>query len=157
MFENLDNKEKAYGTLIIFGIIAYIFYIISDGFSSWTKTANPFLAMAASIILNPAYIVLIIYLWNQYEFRGLIAGLLVSISIDILSLGHSISSTGLLPQDPAFFTYADTTFFKLIIPYVQGTVAVFILYVILPVLLIYLALRIIRRTSSFNKIFKEAI
>lgn len=157
MFKNLDNREKAYGTLILFAVVAYIFYMVSDGFSLWAKTANPWIATMASIILNPAYIVLIIWLWNEYELRGLLAGLLISISVDIMSLGHSIGLNGMLPSDAAFYTYSDTTFFKIITPFFHGKTAVLILYVALPILLVYLALRIIRKNASFNKIFKEAL
>jgi ABC-type uncharacterized transport system permease subunit len=157
MFKNLDSKQKAYGTLGLFLILAFVFWQISDQFALWTSTANPWIALIVSIIINPAYAFLIYFLWKEYDFRGLIAGIIISIGVDIISLSHSIVKIGAMPTDPAFFAYADTTFFKIINPYFQGQTATFILYVIIPALLFYLALRIIRRNASFNKIFRESI
>lgn len=160
MLQNLDNKQKAYGTLIIFGIIAYLFYIFSDGFSVWLSTTNAWLAMIVAIVLNPAYLLLIYWLYKEYDLRGIASGILISLAIDIISLTHSITNSAILPVDGTalpLYGYSDTTFFKLIMPYLHGTTALLVLYVVIPVVLMYLALRIIRRTASFNKILKEAM
>jgi len=160
MLKNLDNTQKAYTSLIFFAILSIVYWIFSDSFSNWSMTINPLVALLVGIILNPAYIVLLTFLFNQYSFRGLVAGFLIAISFDIISLGHSILKSGLLPTDGStipLYTYSDTTIYKLFPAFLQNQVGVFILYVIIPVLLIYLAFRIIRRSASFNRILKEAI
>lgn len=157
LFKNLDNKKKAYFTLIILGLISLAFWYYSDAFALWSSMANPWVAMIANILLNPAYLFLIIWLWDAYQIRGFLSGILISLGVDIISLAHSVHTQGIMPVDTALYSYADTTFYKLIYLYIQGPTAVFIIYVILPVALFYLALRIIRRTASFNKIVKEAI
>jgi hypothetical protein len=160
MFENISNKSRAYLTLVVFAAIAFAFWKYSDAFAAWTMTSNIWLVMVVSIVINPAYIFLIITLYHQYNWRGLLSGLIISIAIDIISLTHSILKAGVLPVDSTaspLYGYADTTFYKLMYDYIHGPTAVFILYVVIPTLLIYLALRIIRKTSSFNKIVKESI
>jgi hypothetical protein len=154
---NLDNKTRAYGTLILFGILAAVFWYFSDQFADWTSNSNPLLAMIVSIVLNPSYILLIYWLYKEYSFRGIIAGILISISIDIISLAHSIRMTGILPTDSISYSYADTQIYKIMYPMVHSSFGVFFLYVIIPTLFVYLSLRVIRKTSSFNRITKEAI
>jgi len=160
VFSRLDQKEKAYGTLVIFVAIAFVFYQISDSFSMWLSTMNPWIAMLITIILNPAYVILIYWLYQQYDLRGILAGFLISLAIDIISLTHSITSSGILPTDGTalpLYGYADTTIFKLIAPYINSQFTLIILYIVIPSILMYLALRIIRRNVSFNRIFKESI
>jgi hypothetical protein len=154
---DFDNKSKAYGTLIAFAIIAGLFWYYSDAFSNWAMQSNPLLAMVASLLLNPSYLFLIFFLFKQYSYRGIAAGLLISFALDIVSLGHSVLKTGELPMDAVSYTYSDTTIYKLIYPAMHNQFAVFFLYVIVPVLLVYLSLRVIRRTSSFNKLTKSVI
>lgn len=157
VFDKISNRERAYGTLVVIGILAFIFWKMSDSFSNWAATTNPWVAMIASILLNPVYLFLIYVLWKEYKGRGLIAGLLVSLSLDIISMGHSIDIGGLLPANSSLYTYADTTLYKIIYPLINGQTGTFVLYVLLPLALVYIALRVVRRNSSFNKIFKEAI
>lgn len=161
MLKNLDNKQKAYGTLIVLVVISLIFWFFSDIFSTWAATSNAFLVMIVSILLNPAYILLIYWLYTQYSFRGIFSGILISIGIDIISLTHSISKAGTLPLSSEaypLYGYADTTLYKIISHLIgSNPAAAFILYVIIPGLLFYIALRIIRRTASFNRILKQAM
>ena len=154
---DFNNKQRAYATLFIIGVVAFAFWWFSDIFSAWAVNANPFLVILVTILIHPEYLFLIYVLYRQYEFRGLFAGILISISLDIISLGHSITRAGGLPSDPVLYTYTDTTFYSLINTWFPGVAGPFIVYVLLSVLLVYLALRIIRRSASFNKIFKEAI
>jgi len=158
---NLTNKQKAYGTLLVVIIISVISWYFSDSYSIWTSTASPWLAMLANIILNPAYIILILWLWSEYGWRGVISGFLISIAIDIVSLTHSVLKSGMLPTGITavpLFGYSDTLIYKEIIKILSaGPVAVFITYVVIPVLLVYISLRIIRRNASFNRLFKELI
>jgi hypothetical protein len=157
VWRNLSNKEKAYTTLIIFLAISIAFWFYGDDFSNWASNNNPWLVMVVSIILNPAYAFLIYALYREYEFRGVLAGLLISIALDIVSLPHSISKIGILPSAGPLHAYTDTLFYKILGTNFPGAVGTFMLHVILPSLIVYLALRIIRRTSSFNHILKEAI
>lgn len=160
MFKNLDNKEKAYATLIVFLVICVLFWYISDNFALWSSTSNLWLVLLVNILVNPAYAILIYWLYTQYDWRGIISGLLISIAIDIISIPHSISKLGLLPQSNdslPLYGYSDTTFYKLIYHHISGQTGAFILYVVIPIILFYFALRVIRRTSSFNRILKQAI
>jgi len=159
IFKNLNNKTKAYGTLLIFLAFSFIFWKYSDAFTTWCSISDPLIVTIAYIVLNPAYIVLIYWLWKEYSFRGAISGLIISIAIDIMSLAHSILLDGkLVTGITPLQTYTDTTFYKIITAYIAPSpFAVFLLYVIIPTALIYLALRIIRKTSSFNKIVRESI
>lgn len=154
---DLNNKQRAYATLIFITILSAVFWWYSDYFSNWSMNANPFLAILVTILIHPEYLFLIYILYTQYQFRGLFSGILISIAFDIISVGHSVLRAGGLPTDPIFYTYTDTIFYKLIYGWFPGVAGPFIVYVVLPVLLVYLALRIIRRSASFNKIFKEAI
>lgn len=157
MIKDLNNKKRAYITLVIFGIIALAFWYYSDDFSTWSTTANPLLVILVSIVINPAYIFLIYTLYKQYNWRGLIAGILIAIYVDIISLAHSIPRIGTIPTDSALFSYSDTSIWMMINKFISGQVGTFILYVIIPVGIVYLALRIIRKTSSFNRIVRESI
>jgi hypothetical protein len=161
MLKHLDNKKKAYGTLIVFAILALAFWYFSDTFSLWASQTNTWVVMLVSIILNPAYFVLIYWLFKEYGVRGIFSGILISLGIDIISLTHSISKIGILPtgtESLPLYGYSDTLFYKAISQFLGAhPFVVFILYVVIPVLLVYLALRVIRRTSSFNRIVKEAM
>ena len=154
------SKIKLYIIFGLFLLISLLYWYFSDSYSLWTSMTNPWLVMVVSIILNPAYAFLIYLLWTQYEFRGIIAGLLISLGVDIVTLSHSIPFNAVLPTDlqaTPLYSYSDTLIFKIISPYIQGTLASFILYVIIPLLLFFIALLVIGRVSSFDRIFKEAI
>ena len=154
-----NNKEKAYGTLAAFFIIAFLFWKYSDAFTTWSSSANPLLVTIAYIVLNPAYLVLIWWLYKSYGVKGAVSGVIISISLDIISLSHSILSNGLLPSGISpLFAYSDTTAYKFLTTFIsQSPMAVFILYVIVPTALIWLALFLIKRKSSFNKIVRESL
>jgi len=154
---NLDNKMRAYATLIVIAILSLIFWWYSDIFSAWCVTANPFLVILVTILIHPEYLFLIYFLYKQYSFRGFFSGILISIALDIISLGHSISRAGGLPVDASLFSYTDTSFYTMLKDLFPGVAGPFVVYVVIPVLLVYISLRIIRKTSSFNKIFREAI
>ena len=160
LFKNLDNKKKVYLILLAFIALSLAFWYYSDIYSSWAQSANPYLVVVINLFINPAYIFLIFVLWEEYDLRGLFAGILISMAIDIISLSHSILHNGILPagaQASVLYSYADTLIYKIIYPVVNGPVGVFVLYVVIPVTLVYIAFRLIRRTSSFVKIFREAI
>lgn len=154
---NIDSKQKAYGTLVLVAIVSLIFWWFSDSFSIWLMNANPFLAMASSLLLNPSYLVLIYILYKQYSYRGIAAGILIALAIDISSLSHSISRFGIPPTDAALYSYSDTTIYKILPHFMHNQFGVFVLYVVIPTLLVYIALRLLRRTASFNKVVKQAI
>lgn len=157
IFKNLDNKTKAYGTLIVIVALAGLFWYYSDAFTAWTTTANPWLVLIVSIIINPAYIFLIYTLYKEYNVRGMLAGIFISVAIDVMSLPHSINKAGALPTDAALNGYSDTTFYKVLYNYIHGEIGSIIVYIVLIGIISYLALRIIRRTASFNKIVKQTI
>lgn len=154
---NLDSKGQAYMILLVVVAVSIAFWYYSDSYSDWSMHANPWLAMVANLVLNPAYIFLIAYLFSKYSWRGLISGLFISIAVDIASLSHSIRMDAMMPNDAAAYSYADTLLFKIFPSQFHNWFGVFLLYVLVPVLLVYLSFRIIRRTASFNKIFKESL
>lgn len=157
VLKNLDNRKRAYLTLGIFVALALIFWYFGDSFSAWISGINPWIALVLNILINPAYLVLIYVLYTEYDGRGIFAGILISLAVDIISLTHSVSKLGgAIPTGP-LSGYSDTTFYKILYPLTHSQFAVFFLYVILPSLLVYLAFRIIRRSASFNKIFRESI
>jgi hypothetical protein len=160
-FEDIHNKTKAYLTVLIFLIFSTVFWLISDPFSLWVSKINPWLALIVTILINPAYILLIYWLYSQYKIRGLISGILISLALDIVSLMHSINFSGILPTNSEsipLYGYADTIIYKGLIQFLPvGKITVFLLYIVIPTLIIYLSLRIIRRSTSFNRIVKEAM
>ncbi len=160
-FENIHNKTEAYLTLLVFLILSTVFWLISDSFSILVSKMNPLLALVVTILINPAYLLLIYWLYTQYKIRGLISGILISLALDIVSLLHSINFSGTLPlsvESLPLYGYADTIIYKGLIQFLPpGKFTVFLLYIVVPTLIIYLSLLIIRRAKSFNRIMKEAI
>jgi len=155
------NKTKAYLTLTVFIVLAIIFWVASDAYALWTSQINPALSLIIGIILNPAYLFLIYWLFSEYKWRGLIAGILISIAIDVISMTHSIAQSGILPtslEALPLYGYSDTLIYKGMISFIPtGYFAVFLLYVVIPGLLMFLSLRIIKSAASFNRIVKEAM
>lgn len=145
--------------LIIIAIVivsSFIFWIVSDSISNWGKIANPWLGMLVYTILNPVNWFILYFLIKKYGFRGLLSGFIIAIIIDIFSLPHSIMFMGGLPSDAPLFLYSDTTFYHgLILPiFGAGWLGVFMLYVILPTILIVIAALIVQ-PKTFVTIFKK--
>jgi len=162
VFDNLEtnNTNRTLTIFIVVGLLSLFYWYISDTFALWTSTTNPLLALIVGILLNPAYIYLIYDLYKSYKLRGIIAGLLISISFDIISLTHSLLKVGLLPtqtESLPLYGYSDLAIYKFMYPIIHGPIGVFLLYVVIPVGLIYLAFATIKRTTSFNRIFRKAL
>ncbi|MEK6884564.1 MAG: hypothetical protein AABY22_33335, partial [Nanoarchaeota archaeon] len=152
---DLSSKQKANFLVGVFIVFALIFYYYSDAIGILAKNSNPFFALFLNIATSPVYLLLIYWLWGAYKSRGVIAGFLISVAFDIVDVIHSIPRIGTMPSDPALFLYSDTIIYRLFPEWLRTNVGVFILYIIIPILLVIIARNVIHKERSFLRIWSS--
>ena len=149
-------KIKSVRQIIIgFIIFAVVFYLYSDKIAEAISSLNPFLILLAMIILNPVYLIFIIALFEIYGFRGVLAGLLISVSADLISLPHILTKSGGI-SEVSWKLMPETTFWNVLPEFLKNSTGVFLVYIIISVLLVILALMIAHK-KNFKSIFIKSI
>jgi hypothetical protein len=123
----LVDGDKAKAVLLFSAITAVtlIYYYVNNAYDSWSISAATNWLVAVFVyytVTQPIYIgFLVLFTWYVYQqdkeimsaVRGLVAAVLVMVSLDMLSIPHSIpsifsaSQTVSLPNDPSLAPYAD--------------------------------------------------
>lgn len=158
-----------YITLLVYLGVAIFFWYFNDAIANWAITANPVLATIVNFITNPFYLGSLILVIEVF-FRGyklkrnainylrvIFASVLFSLSVDIVSILHTIDINYQIVNDAATSIYFDTVLGKLLIPYLQsleGT-GTFTLYVIIPIIMAILALFIASPNKFLGIVKKE--
>ncbi len=142
-------------SIIIFALITLTgvgYYILNNYYDSWAFNSgtNWFLAVIVYYFLSqPLYLLILYFFYDRYGVTGVIAGILVMVSLDISSVPHSIPSvlpghTTPIPSDPSLAPYADWQIGRLLANNgVIGFWPMIILYVAIPTLLDLVALLLV--------------
>lgn len=148
-------------TIIIgFFIFALIFFLYSDSLVNSINSLNPILGLLVITLLNPVYLIFIWSLNKEYGVRGLLAGFLISIAADAISLPHFLTLSG---QHSTVSTnlVTELTFWNVFPEWLRTTtinlpgaglvnLGTFLIYVALTTVMIIVALMI-----AHNRRFKE--
>jgi hypothetical protein len=166
------KKDKVILLLILvsYFIVSMIFWYFSDSISLWAMSANSLFVTLVNLILNPFYVGSIILIMELFfrglklnrtglnYFRVIVASILLSLSLDILSLPHSLSINYILPTSPNVSLYFDTVLSKMLFPILGslGKFGSFIIYVVISFILVLLSL-LIASSKHFISLFKSEI
>jgi hypothetical protein len=160
------NLKNTRNILFIFVFFTVVFFIYSDRIVTYLSSLSPLLVLFFSIFISPIYVLFIISLYNQYSFKGALAGYIISLGVDCISIPHIFTKSGEL-STASLNLYTDSVFWGLMpqflkditinIPYDgQVNLAVFLIYIVFPISLIIIAL-MIATGKKFPKIFKDSI
>jgi len=140
-------------SILIFGLITLSgvgYYVLNNYYDAWAVNpgTNWFLALLVYYFLSqPLYLLVLYFFYDKYGATGLLAGILVMISLDISSVPHSLPSvwpdhTTLIPNDANLAPYADWQLGRLLANHegVIGFWRLVILYVAIPTFLDLIAL-----------------
>jgi hypothetical protein len=134
--------------LIIFSIVTLISWYIAPGITEWSKTAGPVESTLTYILVNPVYLVLIVYLSRRYSVRGFIASLFIVLALDIQSLPHVVTDG--VATDPNLLLFSDSIIHRFL------GVPKDILYTVVPIGLVVGAYEIVA-PGTFVGIFKRYV
>ena len=140
-------------SILIFGLITLTgigYYVLNNYYDAWALNpgTNWFLALLVYYFLSqPLYLLVLYFFYDKYGATGLLAGILVMVSLDISSVPHSLPSvlpghTTLIPNDPNLAPYADWQLGRLFANHagVIGFWQLIVLYVVIPTVLDLIAL-----------------
>ena len=147
-----DDKKKDIFIFALITLSGVIYYAVNNAYDLWA--INPTTNWAIALILyytlsQPVYILFLYLIYERYQVRGLVAGIMLMVSFDIMSLPHSIASVmpgqnTLVPNDPNLSPYADWQLaHALSVNGVIGFWPLILIYIILPTALDFLALLIV--------------
>jgi len=142
-------------SILIFGLITLSgigYYVLNNYYDAWAVNpgTNWFLALLVYYFLSqPIYLLVLYFFYDKYGATGLLAGILVMVSLDISSVPHSLPSvwpghTTLIPNDANLAPYADWQLGRLLANHgVIGFWPLILLYVAIPTILDLIALVIV--------------
>jgi uncharacterized membrane protein len=107
----VSDKNKLIIILIASFVLFNILWFIGDAYTQWTYTANPWLVLLVYLFANPSNWVMTYLLFEKYHVIGIISGVLIAITSDIVSLPHVISKIGVIPVDPTLASFNDYSFY----------------------------------------------
>lgn len=153
MFDDLNLEER--GIYIIIGFIAMsiIYWVFSDAISAWSTSANGLAIIFAYFLSNPVYLFLIISMSAWKQLKGFLSSLIIVLAFDIASLPHYIKLAGALPSDASSFFSVEMAIFKTSHIF-ASYIGTFIIYVLIPILLMILALEIVG-IKTFSKLVER--
>ena len=151
----MNNKLKVW--LICLGglLINIFFWLIADSYAEWSVKAPiilVFLSYYALNILNWG-VITGFYFWKKW--RGVLAGFLVTIWWEIVSLPHAVSFSGKLPVDSQLYSTLDVLTMRML-PFLNGRIGIVFLYVIFPILFLFLSSKLLF-PNEFVKLFQKQI
>lgn len=157
--------KKTKEIVIGFIIIAFIFFNYSDQIVSYVSSLNPLLILLLTVVINPIYILFIYKMYQDYNIKGVIGGLLISLAVDILSLPHIFTKQGVISPD-SYKLVSDTNFWNIIPSFLKFNInlpflgninfGVLLLYIGITTSLVILALMITHK-KKFKEIFMKSI
>jgi hypothetical protein len=156
MFEKFDIEEKGYAIVAGFIALSVIYWLVSDRISVWSQSASAILVITAYLLSNPTYVFLIYSMTIWKRAKGFISSLLIALAFDITSLPHYLPYRGGLPADPSSYFSVELALAKSGIVGMLGVAGPFVIYVVVPILLIIVALEIVG-IRVFTKIMKEHV
>ncbi|MFA6074115.1 MAG: hypothetical protein WC758_08410 [Candidatus Woesearchaeota archaeon] len=119
----------------------------------------------ASILLNPVYIGFIFLLYKQYNFKGVIGGILITTGFSIISLPHILLKNGEFSNN-SFNLFPESIFYKMIpsflnenltLPLIgQFNFGVALVYIGISTLLVIISLMILKK-EKFRQIVGKVI
>jgi hypothetical protein len=141
MFDGRRDSLVLFSLITISGIG---YYVLNNLYDSWAYDpgTNWFAAILVYYFLSqPLYLLVLYFFWRDFGWKGLIAGVIVMVSLDISSVPHSIPSlwpgqTTTIPSDPNLSPYADYQIARILAVHgVIGFPALIFLYIVLPTVL----------------------
>lgn len=149
----MDFENQGITIIIIFIISSILAWWFSDSLSSWSISANPFLVLTFYLLTTPAYLTLLLSLTYVRKIAGFFASFFIILSFDIISFPHSFSLT-MANLFTGSNLFSDSILVQLM-PFLTqiGYFGSFILYVLIPVILMLIALEILG-IRTFTKIIK---
>ena len=145
-----DDHKKSLLIAFLIIVVGIVYYATNNAFSQWAYSgqANPLLVILIYLFpADPIYLIVIWMFWRSKGNRGLVAAVLLTVALDILSLPHSIPSlfygqVTSIPSDPNLAAYEDFQIMKWIASMSGGTVTFLddiAVYIIIPAVLILIA------------------
>ena len=166
----MQQIKKTIGLILVLTFIySLLMWYFSDSIGPWGTTANPILIVIVNAVTNPIYLGFLLFLiihsftvfkLNKNSLNYLkvtIAAIIFALAIDILSPIHSFDINYTLPQSTNVISiYSDTLLGSLLAPILQPMkqLGTFILYVVIPFLLVIISLLIVH-TKGFLQIFNN--
>lgn len=147
-------------------LISIAFWLLSDPIADWGMTANPILVTIVNFITNPFYVGSVILvmeiLFRAYKLRRealnylrvIVASVIFSLSLDIVSILHSFRLNCTLPAESQVSIYFDTVIGKPLCHAISGTFGSFLLYVLIAFFMAVLSL-FIASPSKFIGLVKS--
>lgn len=146
-----DYKDRR-SAIIIFGLITFStlgYYLLNNVYDSWAYNPNTnvlLVILAYYTISQPLYLAFLWLIAERFSTRGLVAGILLMVALDVSSVPHSIASvmpgqTTTIPLDPSLAPYADYALARALSN--QGIISfwpLIFIYIILPTILDLIAL-----------------
>lgn len=130
-----NPQRSAVWVLVVFTIITLVSYFYAPKITEWSKTAGLVESIIVYIITNPVYMSVFIYLSTQYQLRGFLSSLFIVLALDIQSLPHVVVDG--VTQEPTTYLFIDS----IISRYFHTNI--FVLYVVLPLVLMFVAYELI--------------
>ncbi|MCL4519781.1 MAG: hypothetical protein M1587_11360 [Thaumarchaeota archaeon] len=144
-----DERHSAIIIFILITISGIGYYVANNFYDSWAASTgtNWFLALLVYYFASqPLYLIFLYLMYDKFDFKGLIAAILLMISFDIMSLPHSVQSlslgqTTLVPNDPNLAPYADWQLLHAMSAHgIVGFWQLMLVYIAIPTVLDFLAL-----------------
>ncbi len=171
---NLDFSGARFkASLIAIGItiLTVAYYYFNNAYDAVVATQGLVVNLLLYyIFVEPVYVIFIaLFGWYIYQqdkelfsaFRGVIAGILITVALDLISLPHSIPSlfavgqTIALPIDPNLAPYADYQIAKAMSNGEVSFITDIFIYILFPVILNIAAL-VIAKPTIYTEAFESA-
>lgn len=147
----------ALSIIVVYLVLCVANWYYSDSISVWAQTANPILVTIVNFVTAPFYlatlILLMIVLFKGYKLRRnvwnyfitAVASILISLSLDIFTIPHTVNKAYILSTAPETALFFDSVVAKAFSSWLQplGQTGTFILYVVIPVFMFLTALFIV--------------
>ena len=160
------NLKNTKGIIFSFIVVATIFFLYSDQIVDYVDGMHPVMILLISTLLSPVYLVFIWMMYKDWGIKGaFFSFLFVSLS-DCISLPHFIAKTGEY-STASFNLLTDTLFYSFIPSFLKTTLitlpiigqvklAVFLLYVIIPITILTISLMVLHK-RKFKQLFLKSI
>lgn len=141
--------------MIAFIIFVVLFYFFSDKIVAMLDGDHPLVILAITLLLSPVYLIFIWILYSNYGFRGALAGTLISLASDIISLPHVLNLVGEKYMETWNFI-PDLIVWNLLPGFLHNSFGIFLVYVGIPILFIVSSFMILHK-KTFKQIFMKSI